>query len=277
MGIHQNINRYGNILLDSAPASRSSRVCKSGHIYGFDRSFWMVDDAVSRDSERTNKAGRRRWKSPCLTIRANTHTSCAGRSRARAVALCVRQVSMIRLFTAIFLLVAAGCTYAIQPDPVYRETEVRNQRPRAAGEKFDPKEANPELRQIFMSADKTAERRVGNVERDARFIHIFWQEKKSVLRDKYGIQWQSPADLNPDITYGNYGQPVLTEEEKEAATDHLRSKGFIGDESIRHAWRMFDGTVYVATIDNKSAQARHYRLSGAGDEWRFIDVHFVEE
>lgn len=170
-----------------------------------------------------------------------------------------------------------GCMHAVQLDPIYRETDVRNQRPRAAGEKFDPKEANPESRYIFTSADEIAERRVGNVERNDKFIHKFWEEKKSVLLDKYDIRWQSPAELNPDITYGNYGQPAITEEEREAVSGYLRSEGHIKDESVHHVWRMFDGTVYVATTDNISARVRHYQLSGAGDKWKFIDVHFVEE
>ncbi len=27
--------------------------------------------------------------------------------------------------------------------------------------------------------------------------HIYWKIKKRILKEKYGIEWQSPAELNP--------------------------------------------------------------------------------
>ena len=55
-------------------------------------------------------------------------------------------------------LFAASTAYAIQPDPIYRETIIRHARPRAAGERFDPQEDNPKLRVAFAAADAAAER-----------------------------------------------------------------------------------------------------------------------
>lgn len=31
--------------------------------------------------------------------------------------------------------------------------------------------------------------------------HLYWQFKKQILKDAYGIEWQSPAELNDDIAY----------------------------------------------------------------------------
>jgi hypothetical protein len=31
--------------------------------------------------------------------------------------------------------------------------------------------------------------------------HRFWALKKQILKEKYGITWYSPAELNPDIKY----------------------------------------------------------------------------
>ncbi|PKH00235.1 hypothetical protein [Paraglaciecola sp. MB-3u-78] len=183
---------------------------------------------------------------------------------------------MIRLFIVISLLWLATFTYAIQPDPIYRETEVRNERPRAVNEKFDLQEVNPRFKKIFSDVDKKAERRVGNVKRNVDFIHRFWDEKKSILHEQYDIQWQSPADLNPAIDYGDYGQPMITDNERESISYYIKAEGYMGNESVLRVWRMFDGTVYVSTKDNMSERIRHYQLAGIGDQWKFVNVHFVE-
>src|SRR5205085_10247798 len=114
-----------------------------------------------------------------------------------------------RLLTLFAILVIASVTYAIQPDPIYRETVIRHAR-QLRGEKFDPHEYEPKLCVIFASADAAAERRVGNVKRDDKFIFHFWSAKKEILRQRYNIDWKTPADLNPQIAYASYGQPQIT-------------------------------------------------------------------
>src|SRR5438105_9374288 len=78
-------------------------------------------------------------------------------------------------------------------DPIYRETAVRHARPRISGEKFDPQESDAKLRATFAAADAAAERRVANVKRDEQFAIRFWGVKKQILRQKFGIDWKSPA------------------------------------------------------------------------------------
>jgi len=98
------------------------------------------------------------------------------------------------------LLAAVGVSSAAparQPDPIYLETVIRYSRPRITSEKFDPQESDPKLRAIFSAADAAAERRVGNVKRDDQFVFRFWAEKKKILRQKYSIDWRTPAELNP--------------------------------------------------------------------------------
>ena len=81
------------------------------------------------------------------------------------------------MFARVLVLIAAiglsSAAYAIQPDPIYRETIIRHARPRIVGEKFDPQESDPKLRAAFAAADAAAERRVGNVKRDGKFIFHF--------------------------------------------------------------------------------------------------------
>jgi hypothetical protein len=31
--------------------------------------------------------------------------------------------------------------------------------------------------------------------------HSFWAMRKHILKEKYGITWYSPSELNPDIKY----------------------------------------------------------------------------
>ena len=117
------------------------------------------------------------------------------------------------LLLLILMLLLTCTTRGDQRDPIYRETAIRQARPRAFGEKFDPPENVPRLRDVFTVCDAEAERAVGNVPRDRRFIFRFWSAKKKVLRQKHGIDWKTPAELNPNIAYDSYGQPRITARE----------------------------------------------------------------
>lgn len=33
------------------------------------------------------------------------------------------------------------------------------------------------------------------------FCHLYWGTKKKILKEQFGIEWQSPAELNPDINF----------------------------------------------------------------------------
>src|SRR5713226_3578654 len=119
----------------------------------------------------------------------------------------MKLVAMLRTFFILLLaMTSSDAMQAIQRDPVSHETATRQARPRLAGEKFDPQESDLRLRNVFAAADREAERGVANVRRDERFIFHFWSIKKRILRRKYGIDWKTPAELNPSIVYDSYGQ-----------------------------------------------------------------------
>ena len=109
-------------------------------------------------------------------------------------------------------------------DPVYRETALRHSRPLDAAEKVDPQESAPKLRAAFATADAEAERRVANVKRDNNFIFRFWSAKKEILRKQYGVDWETPGELNPQITYDSYGQRQITERETREITPVVRRR-----------------------------------------------------
>lgn len=33
------------------------------------------------------------------------------------------------------------------------------------------------------------------------FCHLYWATKKRILKERYGIDWKSPAELNPCVNF----------------------------------------------------------------------------
>ena len=169
------------------------------------------------------------------------------------------------------LCAAIGITsaaYAIQADPVWRETALRHSRPRGAGEKFDPQESDPKLRAAFAAADATAERRVGNVKRDDKFIFRFWSAKKQILRQQFGIDWRTPAELNPQIAYASYGQRAITDRERHDITQAIRKRT---SNTIRSIDRDYEGKVRAWTDPGVGDETVAYVVRLEKGRWKIID------
>ena len=64
----------------------------------------------------------------------------------------------------------------------------------------DPVEDTPEYKAIEKELDQKIRARIGD-KRGLGFCHIYWIAKKNILKTDYGIDWQSPAELNPHIIY----------------------------------------------------------------------------
>ena len=174
-----------------------------------------------------------------------------------------------RVLVLLSLVAISATTQTIQPDPIYRETMIRHARPRAAGEQFDRQENDPKLRAAFAAADAAAERRVANVKRDDKFIFQFWSAKKKILRQKFGIAWQTPAELNPHITYGDYGQRQISEKEKREITPVVRRRTA---NLIRDIERDYEGKVRVWTDPGVGDERVAYVVSLQKGRWKIIDV-----
>jgi len=187
---------------------------------------------------------------------------------------------MDRLLLLVIPLLAVSCASTneeIQPDPIYRETEIRHSRPRLAGEVFDSKESDPAYKEIFAGADKSAERAVGNVPRDSDFVFHFWEEKKRILKSEYGIDWESPAELNPHISYGRNGQPGISSTESDAARAVVSANLVSESEEIVGEYRTFRGELFVVTQDSDSRTVRHYELYGHDQIWEIKRVCELSE
>lgn len=85
------------------------------------------------------------------------------------------------------------------------QEKIKNYPENKDGEIYDPKEKDPKYRDIIKKADKEAEetlkKKFPETEKQLGYCHLFWQEKKRILKEKYNIEWYSPDELNPLTLY----------------------------------------------------------------------------
>ncbi len=62
----------------------------------------------------------------------------------------------------------------------------------------DPAEADPTMATVLLRAALEAEREAGpNTPGSWGWCHVFWGLKQAILRDKYGVEWRTPVEMNP--------------------------------------------------------------------------------
>ena len=64
----------------------------------------------------------------------------------------------------------------------------------------DPIEDSPQYKEIEKALEEKISQRFGE-ERLMGSCHGYWKAKKEILREDYGIDWHSPTELNPEITF----------------------------------------------------------------------------
>ena len=107
----------------------------------------------------------------------------------------------IRLLFCTFWL--SGCKFH-QHKIVKSEMGVTNfYRKEKLGIRHDAVELKRRYRDIFAVIDDEVDQ---NLLRDVSrgklgFVHTFWYEKKDLLKMKYGIDWRSPREMNPDMIF----------------------------------------------------------------------------
>lgn len=72
------------------------------------------------------------------------------------------------------------------------------------GENVDAKESNPKYKGIIKAAEKEAEKELkkrGVSANQLGYCHYIWAEMKRILKEKYGVEWRTPAELNPGTIY----------------------------------------------------------------------------
>ena len=170
----------------------------------------------------------------------------------------------------LWIVILTCTTRGEQRDPVSHETITRHARPRIAGEVFDPQESDPRLRAIFAEADLEAEYAVRNTPRNKQFIFRFWQRKKAILRKKHRLDWKTPGELNPTITYGSYGQPSLTAGEIREISSMIGRALRNKEERIVSVERTFDGTINVWTTHGETRDRGTYVVARVAGGWKIV-------
>lgn len=66
---------------------------------------------------------------------------------------------------------------------------------------YEDLEEDPKLRRILRSATKLAEAELSSTPQGPGYCHLFWQTKKRILKEKFNIDWLTPAEKNPDIRF----------------------------------------------------------------------------
>ena len=73
-------------------------------------------------------------------------------------------------------------------------------------EKVDPIENDPAFRAIIDDAEKdilNELKKRGHPTKPEHpgWCHLYWSVKQEVLKEKYGFEWKSPAEMNPEVRY----------------------------------------------------------------------------
>lgn len=70
-----------------------------------------------------------------------------------------------------------------------------------SGFKYDPIEDDPKFKSIIEAAEKEVEVELANEPKVMGYCHQYWETKKRILKEKYGIDWKSPSEMNPDVLF----------------------------------------------------------------------------
>lgn len=66
----------------------------------------------------------------------------------------------------------------------------------------DPQESNPAFRRLLEAAVAEAEAIVqAQGIRDLGACHAIWGETKRILRERHGLSWRTPAEMNPEVMF----------------------------------------------------------------------------
>jgi hypothetical protein len=71
----------------------------------------------------------------------------------------------------------------------------------AASVQHDPIEHDPKSKVILEAAEREAEDELANVPRGLGFCQRFWRTKQRILKEKYGLSWKTPDEMNPHIIF----------------------------------------------------------------------------
>ena len=65
----------------------------------------------------------------------------------------------------------------------------------------DPVEDDPALKPVVAEAESLADAELSGRSRGRGFCHVFWRTKRRILRDRFGVTWFSPGEMNWGVIF----------------------------------------------------------------------------
>jgi len=67
----------------------------------------------------------------------------------------------------------------------------------------DPLDDDPTFAELIKTVEHQVEQELKSqkVKKSLGYCHYFWSLKKEILKKNYGLDWKSPAELNPDVMF----------------------------------------------------------------------------
>lgn len=69
---------------------------------------------------------------------------------------------------------------------------------------FDPQEDKPNIKPLIEKAEREAKKTLKKYQVKKNvlgYCHSLWREQKRILKEKYNIDWKTPAEMNPNVTF----------------------------------------------------------------------------
>ena len=66
---------------------------------------------------------------------------------------------------------------------------------------FDPIEEDVEHAEALASAEALADQELARMSQTRGFCHLYWQTKQRILKEKFGLTWFSPSEMNPSVRF----------------------------------------------------------------------------
>lgn len=66
--------------------------------------------------------------------------------------------------------------------------------------KYDPIEDNEAYQRVELDVERKINMELGD-ERYRGYCHRYWSAKKRILKEDYGIEWKTPAEMKPFVHF----------------------------------------------------------------------------
>ena len=73
-------------------------------------------------------------------------------------------------------------------------------RSRGGGLRYDPIEDSEEYLAIKDELEALIKAQIGE-KKHIGYCYMYWSAKRHILKEKYGIEWRSPSELNPHVLF----------------------------------------------------------------------------